>query len=82
MPPANTRSRYVAAGMCSNCGRHPPREGLKTCAICRESMKRWRNANPEESVGKSKLRPIDYHHCEHCSLRGHTQQECDLRRTT
>lgn len=72
----------MAAGLCGNCGRGRPDPGLKICPKCREGMKRYRDAHPRSGgMGRSvPLRPIDYHHCEHCSLRGHTQNECDLRR--
>jgi hypothetical protein len=86
MPADAARARYRAAGMCTNCGRQPPVTGLATCAVCREAMRRYREANrrpkrDRRNLGPNfTLRPIDYHHCERCHLRGHTQHECDLRR--
>ena len=33
------RARYSAAGLCTQCGKRPPREGLQSCQECADQRK-------------------------------------------
>lgn len=50
IPPVNYRQRYSQQGLCSTCGRHPPKPERKTCAVCIKAGRDRRRAKPPKRV--------------------------------